>query len=147
MKMRFEAKVQKSLSVVKAAFDQELFLALTPPGMQLKLTRFDGCKPGDEVHLKMGAMGILQDWVSHITSSIDDENQWQFVDEGHVIPWPLKHWKHIHRVEAINESESLIIDDIEYAAPNPVISALMYPSLWLSFSIRPKRYQKYFNKE
>ncbi len=147
MKIRFETKVQKRLSAVKAAFDQELFLALKPPGMQLKLIRFDGCKPGDEVHLKMGAFGLLQDWVSHITSSIEDEKQWQFVDEGQVIPWPLKHWKHVHRVESIGDSEALIIDDIEFTAPNSALTALLFPSLWLSFSVRPSRYRKFFKEE
>ncbi len=144
MKIRFEAKVSKSLSLVKNAFNHELFLSLKPPIMQLKLLRFDGCKPGDEVHLKMGAFGITQNWISVITSAKETEQEWQFIDEGKVIPWPLLKWKHVHSVIALSANESLIIDDIEYEGVNPLMTALLYPSLWFSFSVRPRIYRKYF---
>ena len=145
MKLRFEAKVNKSLGFVKNSFNENLFLSLKPPLMQLKLLRFDGCRAGDQVHLKMGAFGILQNWISVITSDHENEKEWQFVDEGTAIPWPLLHWKHVHRVIALSAEETLIVDDIEYKGVNPLMTALMYPSLWMSFSIRPRIYLKIFS--
>ena len=69
MNLFFETQVASPLFTVKAGFNEELFRALKPPFVSLKVERFDGCKKGDEVHLMLGTPGFLQKWVSHITSS------------------------------------------------------------------------------
>lgn len=144
MKLYFEAQVKSSVVEIKKGFNQELFLKLKPPGMVLILERFDGCEKGDEVHLKMGVPGLLQSWVSEITDSNQGDDFWQFIDEGKVLPKPFTYWKHIHRVQRINESESRISDSIQYRCKPGLLEKLLWLPLWLSFSIRPGVYRRVF---
>lgn len=142
MKLLFKTPVTKDLQTVKSAFDRELFEYLAPPLIPAKLERFDGSKTGDEVHLKLGP---FQRWVSLITEDKEDPGVWYFVDEGQILPWPLKYWRHVHRVESTPEG-SLIVDDIEFKTASTLLDKLMYPVLWQIFSLRPKRYQSFFSR-
>ena len=144
MKLRFNTLVPCSKEKVKLGFNKELFLELTPPGVSVFLERFDGCSPGNEVHLQIGAIGFRQKWISQITDEVFNDKEWYFIDEGKVLPWPLKRWKHIHKVIAVGENQSEIVDDITYDTGNSMMNILMYPSLWLSFAVRPSRYKKFF---
>lgn len=144
MKLFFETEVASSLAVVKAGFNEELFKQLKPPFVSLKLERFDGCKKGDEVHLMLGTPGFLQKWVSHITASEETSDSWLFVDEGFVLPPPLKKWKHEHRVIQVSDNVSKISDSISFDCGNSILNGLFWGPLWLSFSIRPKVYRSVF---
>jgi ligand-binding SRPBCC domain-containing protein len=144
MKLRFETLVKCSLQVVKQNFNRELFLQLAPPAVGMTLERFDGCSPGNEVHLILNSFGLKQKWISVITAENFTETEWSFIDEGRTIPWPMKSWKHIHQVVSVDENSSMIIDDITFECANKAIDAILYPFLWSSFSIRPDRYKKFF---
>lgn len=144
MNLYFEAQVKSTVQEIKAGFNQDLFLKLKPPFMSLRLERFDGCEKGHEVHLKMGAMGILQNWVSEITDSSHTDTVWQFIDEGKVLPAPFTSWKHVHRVEKINETSSRISDSIEYRCTSSMLERALWGPLWLSFAVRPRIYRKVF---
>ena len=144
MKLRFETPISCSFARVKSGFDRNLFEALRPPWIRLKLKRFDGCSPGNEVHLEMGQFGFYQTWISHITEEKLTEKNWYFVDVGYLLPWPIKKWKHVHMVQNISEHKSLIIDDIDYDCGSKFLNVLMWPGLWISFAIRPKIYKKFF---
>jgi len=146
MKLYFEAQVKSTISEIKSRFNEELFLKLKPPFMVLKLERFDGCEKGNEVHLRMGAPGMLQKWVSTITASKTDSNEWLFVDEGKTLPLPFKYWRHEHKVTKLTETTSTISDSIEYDCGNSLLNRLLWGPLWLSFSIRPSVYRKEFGE-
>jgi len=144
MKIKFETTVSRPLLEVKDGFDRKLFEALRPPWINLKLKRFDGCSPGNQVHLEMGQLGFYQKWVSLITDEQMTERSWYFIDEGHVLPWPLREWRHRHLVEKISETSSLIVDDIDFNTGSKFMNLIIWPGLWLSFAIRPKVYKKFF---
>lgn len=144
MRILFETEISLNYLKIKERFNRELFLFLKPPGVKLDLQRFDGCAPGDEVHLALNSMGLKQKWVSVMTAEKQDEKEWSFVDEGKLLPWPLKYWKHHHRVLYLDDNSSKIIDDITFNSAYPWLDALMYPVLWSSFAIRPARYRKFF---
>lgn len=144
MNLLFNAPVPRDYLTVKAQFTRELFLALKPPGVRLELKRFDGCSPGNEVHLELHSFGLTQQWKSLITKETLTESEWSFVDEGKLLPWPLKTWQHHHRVLKVNDQESLIIDDINFDCGSEALNRLMYPILWASFSVRPAKYKKFF---
>jgi ligand-binding SRPBCC domain-containing protein len=144
MKILFKSDIKKSLPVVKAGFNRDLFLALSPPFPPFELVRFDGCLTGHEVHILLKTPGLLQKWVSLITDHQDSETEWFFIDEGRILPWPLSFWKHKHRVIKISDTESQIIDDIEFKTSPFWLAPFIYPALWLSFAIRPGRYRKFF---
>lgn len=144
MRLVLSSVVERNWLEVKSRFNRELFLSLKPPLIQLQLLRFDGCAAGDEVHVIINTVGIKQKWISHITKSEQTEREWSFVDQGHKIPWPIKSWRHHHRVISLSAGETLIVDDINFECMAPWMEPLMYPFLWAAFVIRPLRYKKFF---
>ncbi len=144
MRLLFESVVQRDSSTIIRGFNRELFSSLKPPGVAMKVLRFDGCAKGDEVHVEINTAGLKQIWISHITENSQTEREWSFVDEGHKIPWPLKTWRHHHRVISLDEHSSKIIDDISFECIHSWMNPLMYPVLWSSFAIRESRYKKFF---
>ncbi|MCR9204200.1 MAG: hypothetical protein NXH75_06470, partial [Halobacteriovoraceae bacterium] len=130
----FKCPVKASVNEVKKGFNLELFKALKPPLVQLEVTRFDGCEKGDEVHLSVG-LGLKVSWVSLITEDHQDDNQWFFVDEGKVLPPPLKKWRHIHSVLKDGDN-AIIVDDISFTSNNRAMDFLLRPAMFLQFSGR-----------
>lgn len=143
MNLRFETMLPVEWKTVCQGFNQKLFTSLTPPGLKLQVVRFDGCSPGDVVHVLVGSALLRQNWVSQITAEEWRENEWFFIDEGKQLPWPIKRWKHLHRVVALGDKSSMIVDDIHYECAWG-LTLLVYPFLWLSFAVRPSRYRKFF---
>jgi len=141
--MTFETIVSSSVEEVAKGFNQELFEALKPPLLTLKVKKFDGCVTGDEVHLEVG-LGITMSWVSKITSHIDTPEEWSFVDEGETLPPPLKNWHHHHRVIKRGD-QAAIIDDIHFSTGLGLLDKLIYPLLFLQFKMRGPVYKKFFN--
>ncbi len=144
MNLKFKTPVPSSLDKVKSGFNKKLFEFLTPPWVSIALERFDGCKTHDEIHLKMKQAGLTQQWVSVVTSEEESTHEWSFVDEGKLLPWPLKKWRHHHRVIKTSETAVEIVDDIFYQCSPKILGVIIYPVLWSTFAIRPSRYVEYF---
>ena len=143
MKILIKTRIEKNYQVLFSKFTLELFKALKPPMINLEVERFDGCKQGDEIHLKMDFFGQFnQRWISHITKDFRNDYEIYFVDEGALLPPPLINWKHIHRIEKINELASFIIDDIEYTSGNIAVDLAIYPALYLMFLYRKPIYKR-----
>lgn len=144
MKILFRTRIHQPVKVVKEGFTKELFMKLAPHWSSFELLRFDGCKKNDEVHIRISLMGLKQEWISVITEEHESPTEWFFVDQGKKLPWPLKSWKHIHRVDRIGDKDCEIVDDIEFEASSPILGKLIYPFLWSTFAIRPKLYKDFF---
>jgi ligand-binding SRPBCC domain-containing protein len=144
MNLLFKTTVYRPFEKIKDQFTRELFLKLAPGLIPVDLQRFDGCKKGDEIHIKLGPPPLAQEWVSLITFEETNASGWSFIDEGKVLPWPLSNWKHHHRVDRIADNESVIVDDIHYECSPRFLTPLMKPFLWSVFAIRPGRYKKFF---
>jgi ligand-binding SRPBCC domain-containing protein len=144
MNLFFRTPLSQPVKAVAKKFDRELFDFLTPAWASVKTVRFDGCKTGDEIHLELKVAGLPQKWVSVVTETKDEPQEWSFVDEGKVLPWPLKGWRHHHKIVRTSDFRSEIIDDITYECASPVLEKLIYPMMWATFSMRPGRYKKYF---
>lgn len=144
MKIVIQTRVEKNFQLVFNKFNLQLFKALKPPVLKLEVERFDGCKKGDRVHLKMDIFGKTQHWQSLITSDFRGDYECHFVDEGVLVPPPIKKWKHTHRVQKINELSSLIVDDIEYSCGNLALDLLIYPALYSMFLFRVPVYKREF---
>jgi ligand-binding SRPBCC domain-containing protein len=138
MKILIKTDIPRNFLEVFARFDLNLFKKLAPPLVRLEVLRFDGCKKGDEVHLKVS--GKL--WISHITADYQDDSQIYFVDMGYQIPYPLTYWKHVHRVESTGEKSSQVIDDIEFSTGNALTDRLIYPGIYVMFLLRKPVYKK-----
>lgn len=146
MKILFETPITKNFLEIKKSFNEALFIYLKPPGVEVDIKRFDGCSKDDEIHLRLKLMGKKQDWVSLVTHDETTEAYWEFIDEGKVLPWPISYWKHLHKVAKVNETSSMIIDDISFECTPQFLAPMVAPALWLSFAIRPYKYQQYFKK-
>lgn len=143
MKILIKTKIEKNYQVLFSLFNIDLFKALKPPVMSLIVERFDGCKPGDEVHLRMDFFGFFKErWVSRITKEARTEYEVYFIDEGIVLPFPIKNWTHQHRIEKITELSSYVVDEIDYSSGNKFIDLLIYPGLFLMFLFRVPVYKR-----
>jgi ligand-binding SRPBCC domain-containing protein len=144
MKIYFSTRVRAEFAKVRQGFGLELFQALIPPWTDVTHERFDGCREGDEIHFTLHRMGLKIKWVSLITYEQATDSEWAFVDEGKLMPFPLLYWKHLHRVVKVSDTESEIIDDIQYRCRYKSLEKMIYPVLWGTIAIRPPLYRKYF---
>ncbi len=140
----FETIVSGHYKKVYSKFDEQLFHALKPPLIPLKVLRFDGQTPGSEIHLEIGPRRLK--WVSLITKEEELQSQIYFIDEGKILPFPLKEWKHTHRICQLTENQSTIVDDIYFTCGNKLTNTIIYPFLYTQFFIRQPIYKKYFGK-
>jgi len=144
MQIILKTYVEQSPLQVLEGFTQELFIKLKPPGVRLKLLRFDGSKTGDIVEMELNFGLFKQKWTSIITDHGQNEAESYFVDEATTknLPFFLIHWKHRHRLVAMG-SGTEIIDHIQYRAPFG-LNLLLYPILYLQFAYRKPIYRKTF---
>jgi ligand-binding SRPBCC domain-containing protein len=145
MQIHLRTNVRQNYKQVFDAFDEQLFRKLSPPYPKLKLLRFDGSEPGDvvEVELQTGIKSFK--WTSLITDrSIIDSGAY-FIDEGQILPAPLKFWRHKHLVTA-NGTGAIIHEIITYSTGNKWLDLLLYPLMVAQFSMRKSVYQKVFGK-
>jgi ligand-binding SRPBCC domain-containing protein len=144
MKLQFSTPIPLPFQKVRDQFNEALFVYLAPPLIPFELIRFDGCKKNHEVHISLGVKPFTQTWVSLITFEESNSLGWSFIDEGKRLPWPLKYWKHHHKVDKISDQECMIVDDITFECQSTMMSFMIWPFLWWVFSLRPKRYRRYF---
>ncbi len=145
MRIIIKTKVGQNYRKVFQAFDINLFMKLKPPLIGLKVKRFDGCAKGDIVQVEINLFGFKQNWTSLITEQVQNEKEIYFVDEGTLLPKPLKYWKHKHIIENSVDS-SIIIDDITYRSGSIVVDFLLFPAFFLQFFYRKPVYRSYFSK-
>lgn len=143
MRIILKTRVNKNFRDVFQAFDIKLFMKLKPPFTGLIVNRFDGCKKGDIVDISVSIPGVKQNWISEIIDNNMTENEAYFTDEGKKLPFPLKKWHHLHKIEKSIDS-SIIIDDISYKTGRYIIDLAIYPFLYLMFYCRKPVYRKYF---
>lgn len=145
MKIQLETSVEQGYLDVKAGFNESLFKKLSPLFPPVKLLRFDGSQKGDLVTLELNFIFFRQKWTSEITDDKTTDLEFYFVDKGVELPFFLKKWKHKHRVISLGIG-SIIRDEIEYEAPNSIVTFLLYPALWLQFAFRKPIYRKIFKR-
>ena len=145
MRIIIKTKVEQEFEKVFQAFDIKLFMKLKPPLIGLNVIRFDGCKVNDIVEVEIKILGLKQRWVSVITDQKYGENEIYFIDEGTLLPKPLKYWKHKHTIEKSVDS-SIIIDDITYKTGNILVDFLMFPAFFKQFYFRKPVYRSFFRK-
>ncbi len=137
-----EYKTRKSLKDVFSLFNKDMFYYLTKNG-PVKPVRYDGDEIGDEVHLDM-LFPWKDKWVSIITAKEIGEELCFFVDEGKVLPFGIKKWKHKHVVRKSTDGLE-IVDEIEFSSNNWLLDRFWYLSFLPQFLARKKQYKKYLN--
>ena len=126
-------------------FDRKLFEYLLPANAEVNLVEFTGSTKGSRVHLDF-VSPIKATWVSDITEHGENESETWFIDEGTVLPFGLKYWKHRHIIRRVTDDRSDIIDDITFKFGNAFLTTLLFPAVYLGFLPRSKQYKTYFGK-
>jgi ligand-binding SRPBCC domain-containing protein len=147
MRVILRTAVPQSPAQVMAGFTRELFLALAPPFPKLKLRRFDGCHTGDKVEIELDTLVKKLPWTSLI---VDDgvlpDGTHFFVDEGQILPPPLRYWQHRHLLEPGPNGGCIIVDNLEYRTASRLLDALIYPAMWAQFAWRQPIYRRWFKR-
>ncbi|MCB0627441.1 MAG: cyclase [Saprospiraceae bacterium] len=146
MTIQISTEVNRDYRSVFQGFDEKLFLQLAPPFPPLRLLRYDGCRVGDEVHLEIGPGPLRKRWEALIVEAGADEEEIYFVDIGKKLPFPLRRWRHRHRLIRLGEGRTQIVDDIEYRCRWRSADYLLYPFLYWQFRIRRPVYRKVFGR-
>lgn len=149
MKIELSTLVKGDYRKVFGRFNKELLQQLEPPGMSVKLIRYDEPTiPGAQIHIQTSVLGLIkQSWEVVIAELEENPGESFFVDHGKSLPFPLKQWRHKHIVRDAGQSESgepltEIVDDITYSAG--WLTPLMLPIVWGQFAWRRPRYRKIF---
>jgi ligand-binding SRPBCC domain-containing protein len=145
MEFKITTKVGQDYKTVFSKFDLYFFKLLKPPLIGFKVNRFDGCEPGDEVHVEINTFGWKQEWKALIIEKTETNNEIYFIDEGLQLPRPLKKWRHKHIIAKFIDS-SIIIDNIAYSTNSIFLDILLYPVMYLQFFLRKGVYKSYFKK-
>ncbi len=143
MKVRCSTTVAGNVSQVFSRFDRSLFEALKPPGLPFRLDRYDGNAAGDRVHVTIGAPLLPQRWESVIVERGQSASECFFVDEGRILPFPLKFWRHVHRVRTAGEQVE-IIDDIDFRTALRILDPLMWLVISFMMKLRRPVYRSFF---
>ena len=142
MNLYFKTKIQNNFELTVKHFNQDLFIALKPPLLPLDILRFDGVNQGDQFHLKLGP----QNWIGKVISSFQNEQEFEFIDVGIKLPFPLKEWRHKHSVLKQDKNNCIIVDDISYSTNNKIVDYIIFPGMWLMFRLRGPLYKKYYQQ-
>ena len=145
MRLTLKTWVSGEYRDVFSKFDRHLFEFLLPGAGDVDLIEFGGSEVGNIVHLRFGSP-LRGEWISEITERQIDEEEACFVDVGKVLPFGLRNWRHRHIVRRIDDDHSLIVDDIEYGFSNSILTAILFPVVYLAFYPRKHQYRKYFNR-
>ncbi|CAA9219382.1 MAG: hypothetical protein AVDCRST_MAG56-659 [uncultured Cytophagales bacterium] len=143
MRIYITTAVPQPYREVAQKFDQSLFEALSPPFPRARLLRYDGNRPGDEVHVRLHFGFFRQTWHSLITDAGAPPGLVYFVDEGRKLPFFLRHWRHRHEIRQ-HGTGSLVVDDISFRSPFRLLDYLLYPLMYLQFAYRKPVYRRRF---
>ena len=145
MKVILRTSVSQPPAQVMAGFTRDLFVALAPPFPKLRVLRFDGCRTGDKVEIELDTVVKRLSWTSLIVDDgVRPDGMRFFIDEGQVLPPPLRSWRHHHRIEPSPQGGSVIVDDLEYRTASRLLDALLYPAMWAQFAWRQPIYRRWF---
>jgi len=145
MRITLKTRIRKDFHTVAAGFNHDLFIYLLPPLGLAVLKRYDGQKPGDIVHIKF-RLPFVNDFKVVIREVWTSPKEYRFVDRGLVMPFRLEFWQHTHRVVALGENRTAIIDQMEFRTSWLLLDWLVWPMLFLSFFPRKWQYKRYFER-
>ncbi|WP_114784664.1 SRPBCC family protein [Botryobacter ruber] len=143
MQLHLKTFVRQHYLSVFEAFNESLFRKLAPPYPSFKLLRFDGSSPGDVVEIELQTGFKAFRWTSLITERETTETEAWFVDQGQVLPPPLRFWRHKHVVEKAGTG-AVIHDIITYRTKYRWLDVLLYPLMLAQFAYRKPVYRSVF---
>lgn len=141
-RISIKTEVKGSAIAVFDLFDEKLFDFLAPPSWLAKKVLYEGTSIGNKVAMQF-FLPFSSRMEVEITSKLNDGRKYWFVDEGILLPFGIKSWKHQHIV--IDQGDCSIIHDcIDFSTSNRILDVMYFPIFYMAFKGRTKPYQKYF---
>lgn len=88
---------------------------------------------------------IRQEWKNEFSDHEVSDERCHFVDTGMVVPFPIRQWRHDHRVESQGD-HTVIVDDVTFRTRWWLIDAFLIPFIWLQFRYRRPIYRRVFGR-
>ena len=129
-----------------AKFNINLFKALAPVFPQLRIDRYEGQQTGHRIDLRLGLWPVWVPWRLTIAHHWDEAESWGFVDQGLVMPWPLAAWQHEHRLNALPDGQTEIVDAIVLSVKPRWLAPAMGWLVRKQMEGRQPAYRAYFCK-
>lgn len=142
-KLKYENIVHYPLKFVLSHIGKDMFVALNPPWTSMKVIKFDGTKISDEVHLELNLGFKKAQWISKIVKSEISELEFSFIDLGVKMLPGFKSWHHHHIFRKIDETKTLIQDEIAFETSNVLMDLVYYNAVNLQFLYRKYAYKKF----
>ncbi len=142
--LHFETEVPAGFEKVKAGFNLQLLKALSPAFPKVNIGKYEGEKPGDEIHIRLDFLLFSWNWHCYIVQNSDEPGHYFFVDEGRQLPPFLSGWRHLHELTE-KGNHTLITDHISFSPGSHWPGFLVKFLLWMQFSQRKKTYIQYFS--
>lgn len=79
MQIILRTNIAAHYKTIAAGFNLSLFEALRPKFPTVRVSRFDGCKQGDEVHIILEVLGKQIAWNALIIANGEDSHKWYFI--------------------------------------------------------------------
>ncbi len=148
MRFQIKTRVKGGHREVFHGFDHNLLLQLSPPGFKLELLHAqDPQEPDSFIRLRMTIFGLVkQEWENDFSHYELGSRECHFVDEGRIMPFPIRKWRHDHRVLADGATHAIINDDVTFKTVFFLLDWLLFPVLWLQFRYRRPIYRRVFGK-
>ena len=146
-RIKLKTKVKGSPEEILKSFNEELFMKLNPPFIDVELTQFDGSHKDNEIKLTTNFLGYYQYWHNKVIDRFDSEHEAYFIDEGIEMPFPITSWSHKHKVIKVDEEHSYIVDDIEFKCSHFLLEFFVYPAIFITMFYRKPIYVDTFSHE
>ena len=145
MKLLLHTTVSQPPARVMAGFTRELFMALAPPFPRMHLRRYDGSRRGDLIEIELNTLVKKLRWTSVITDDgVLPDGTHYFVDEGQILPPPLRFWRHRHLLQPAPGGGTIITEDLEYRTRFYWLDVLLRPAMWAMLVWRKPIYRRRF---
>jgi ligand-binding SRPBCC domain-containing protein len=148
MRLQIKTSVQGNHVEVFKRFDHSLLLQLTPPGMRMELLHFEEPHlPGSCIRIRVTILGLIrQNWENVFSDYDIGPAECHFVDTGRKMPFPMRRWRHDHRVIADGADRAIINDDVTFETGFLLTDWLLRPIMWLQFRYRRPIYRRLFGR-
>lgn len=145
MKFEIKSHIKQDYEFVDKHLTKDFLLLVNPKIPPFKITRFDGEKIGDLVHVELNFFLFKEKWEYEIKDHTLNDKEWKFVDQSIKHPFFFNYWSHQFRMENL-EGEIVISDIVNYNTPFFLLDYFLFPGLYLFFNYRKSIYKKMYGK-
>lgn len=139
----FKTQIRSNLESAALRFDQDLLMALKPPIVKMIPLIYEGQTRGCRISFEVGLGRKMQRWDGQIDAHRYTKSDWIFRDIGIKLPFPLKHWEHIHALKPNGPNHTWVIDRVKFQGINTFFTLALALPIIAMFWLRKPGYKKH----